>query len=120
MPQRRSGCAAQAGADAVVLGSGSMACPREGTLAELVEGLLDEAAASAVERHADECTTCRRTLALLVKAAPRLVATEGSAGSDSQSRPPRSPLAQFDALVGIPLAPGDTVAGRYRVERLLA
>jgi serine/threonine-protein kinase len=77
-----------------------------------VEGTLDVPSAEVVLRHADECGACRRALAELARSAP-LVAGPSIAGAPA-------PAPVLEARLNAVLAPGDLVAARYRVERLLA
>jgi serine/threonine protein kinase len=99
-----------------------MACPKEETLVEFAEALLDEAAARAVEEHVDGCSWCRQALAALAKGAPGIAGGSRSPTTPSPGSPPGddAPAPPLNALAGAALAPGDVVSGRYRVERLLA
>src|SRR5258708_6007926 len=97
-----------------------MGCPTEATLVEFAEGVLDATAASLVEHHADACGACRRALAELAKTAPSVVTGSVAGASAPRSPPPAAPSALMAALIRVALVPGDVIAARYRIERLLA
>ncbi|MGE0550829.1 MAG: protein kinase [Kofleriaceae bacterium] len=101
-----------------------MICPDENVLAELVQGLLDEATAAELELHLDRCTECRRIVSsvgrssyVAHRAKVEPLETSSAAWRLSDDAEAEQPSGRAPALT-MP-RPGTIVAGKYRVERLV-
>jgi serine/threonine-protein kinase len=88
-----------------------MACPDENTLVALVHGEVASEARPLVARHLDECSSCRQTVASLIRLAAGPESDEAHAATIASERPP--PMSRTG------VAPGDVVGGRYRLDRIV-
>jgi serine/threonine-protein kinase len=107
-------------------------CPDENTLAALADGAMESAVRQSWTRHLDTCSTCRETVASLVRLSGRsgksdvpeafahTVSSEALARTVASDRPP--PMSgQRSAAPSVPgeLAPGMIVAGKYRLDHIV-
>jgi eukaryotic-like serine/threonine-protein kinase len=90
-------------------------CPDENALAEFVQGLGDERAAAEIELHLDDCAACRRIISSLGRSSYLAERTRTEVGSGD---PSWSIGSQASREYQIP-EPGEVLAGKYRIERLL-
>jgi eukaryotic-like serine/threonine-protein kinase len=99
-------------------------CPDENALSELVQGLLDDERAAALELHLDGCPDCRRIVSSVGQSSyvaqrirTRLDADEAEPGTISLIEPP-SAVGNVRVDQEVPAA-GTLLAGKYRIERML-
>ncbi len=115
-----------------------MQCPDENTLAAFASGSATSETRALHARHLDDCSSCRMTVGTLVRLASGMVTHDPNQPTSSEgplSRPPMSAeqqqvaLAQTIASAGPAppstlreegeLAPGDVIAQRYRLDRIV-
>ncbi len=87
-----------------------MECPDENTLVALAEGIGPSEVRAIHARHLDECSSCRATVGSLVRLA------EGSGALAPTMASDRPEPASLD---GAGLVPGDVIAQRYRLDRIV-
>jgi serine/threonine-protein kinase len=92
-------------------------CPSETTLVEFADGTLVTDAAAELEWHVDQCSTCRRALAEMARAGG--AEDDHGVSGPRRARSARAPGLFVDLSSSL-LAPGEIVADRFRIERLLA
>ncbi len=91
-----------------------MSCPSESALLSYVEGRADAALRADVERHLAGCEECRALVSVLARTslvgrAPAGSLELGATSPATDLPPPSDPVPR----------PGDLLAGKYRVERVL-
>jgi hypothetical protein len=81
-----------------------MECPSDQTLAQLIDGKLDDEVTPRITAHADECAACRRVLAELARDA--LPPSEHARAGEEQAL-----IAVLSNLLPSPLARGTSSGG---------
>jgi serine/threonine protein kinase len=85
-------------------GPPSSGCPDAGLLVEHARGALGPAERDLITNHLEACDNCREVLALWTRGAASMSARSTQASAGAAGYPPR---------------PGDILAGKYEVERVL-
>ncbi len=98
-------------------------CPDENALSELVQGLLDESTSASLEAHLDGCADCRRIVSSVGQSsyvAQRMTRAEPLKGATWGMLEPSNTPTFASHVDPSPLRqPGEILAGKYRIERLL-
>jgi eukaryotic-like serine/threonine-protein kinase len=89
-------------------------CPDENTLAALAGGALESTVRLNWARHLDACSSCRETVASLVRLAGKSDVPEAFSPTVASDGPPPMSISH-----GGELGPGVVVAGKYRLERVV-
>ncbi len=101
-------------------------CPNEGLILDFVQGLLPEGTSRPLERHIARCEECRQLVSHLAQSSlvpsPPFSHTRPDASLPLANTVASEPPAGRRASGGAPMAPvspGDVLAGKYTVERVL-
>ena len=93
-----------------------MECPDENTLVALAEGAAESAMRATHARHLDDCPRCRATVGSLVRLAGISSSAEIALAPTMPTDRPPPPSAAHEGGASVP---GDVVAERYRLDRIV-
>jgi serine/threonine protein kinase len=105
-----------------VTGSHPKACPDAEVLVEFARGVLDGAAHAATAEHLRGCTECGQVVGAFTRALaapPTHETLKHGSGSTAAARPLSRPLRSSSSIPIALVKPGDVLAGKYRVERII-